>query len=164
LTESIDTETAGGRLLFHILGALAEFDKALIAERTKAGLAAAKRRGVKVGRKRELTAAQVGHARILIAAGERIGPVAGSLGVTRGPSTGPSHAFPSPPEFPRSPAVCHTATLRSSETLAVCCHALARGPAVRGPASKGGGGSTPTLLLDMVSATSRYSAHYDWRH
>lgn len=52
-------------------GALAELEKAtLTAERTKAGLAAAKRRGVKVGRKQELTAAQVGHARTLFASGE----------------------------------------------------------------------------------------------
>ena len=50
LSESIDTTSPGGRLLFHVMGALAEFERALIAERTKAGMAAARARGVHVGR------------------------------------------------------------------------------------------------------------------
>ena len=45
LSESIDTTTAGGKLIFHIFGALAEFERSLIRERTKAGLQAAKKRG-----------------------------------------------------------------------------------------------------------------------
>jgi DNA invertase Pin-like site-specific DNA recombinase len=53
LTEAIDTTTAGGRLLFHIMGALAEFERSLIAERTRAGMAAAKARGRHVGRPRK---------------------------------------------------------------------------------------------------------------
>lgn len=48
--DAIDTNTAGGRLTFHIMGALAEFERDLISERTKAGMAAAKARGVHVGR------------------------------------------------------------------------------------------------------------------
>jgi len=50
LTESIDTMTASGKLTFHIFGALAEFERNLIRERTKAGLAAARARGRKGGR------------------------------------------------------------------------------------------------------------------
>jgi len=50
LGESIDTTTAGGKLVFHIFGAFAEFERNLIGERTKAGLAAARKRGVKGGR------------------------------------------------------------------------------------------------------------------
>lgn len=50
LSESIDTETAGGRLLFHVMGALAEFERALISERTRAGIAAARARGRIIGR------------------------------------------------------------------------------------------------------------------
>jgi DNA invertase Pin-like site-specific DNA recombinase len=50
LSEAIDTTTAGGRLLFHVMGALAEFERSLIAERTKAGMAAAKARGKHIGR------------------------------------------------------------------------------------------------------------------
>lgn len=50
LTESIDTTSAGGKLIFHIFGALAEFERHLIRERTKAGLAAARARGRQGGR------------------------------------------------------------------------------------------------------------------
>lgn len=50
LTESIDTSTPGGRLIFHLFGALAEFERALIRERTHAGLAAARARGRRGGR------------------------------------------------------------------------------------------------------------------
>jgi len=45
LTENIDTATPGGKLVFHLFGALAEFERALIRERTMAGLAAARARG-----------------------------------------------------------------------------------------------------------------------
>jgi DNA invertase Pin-like site-specific DNA recombinase len=51
LTESIDTTSSGGRLVFHIFGALAEFEHDLIRERTIAGLQAARARGRKGGRK-----------------------------------------------------------------------------------------------------------------
>ena len=51
LTESIDTTSSGGRLVFHIFGALAEFEHDLIRERTMAGLQAARARGRKGGRK-----------------------------------------------------------------------------------------------------------------
>ena len=50
LTESMDTTTSGGKLIFHIFGALAEFERNLIRERTNAGLAAARARGRKGGR------------------------------------------------------------------------------------------------------------------
>lgn len=66
LTEAIDTETAGGRLVFHLMGALAEFERSLIAERTKAGLRAAKARGNHGGRPKKLTPAQINHAQRLI--------------------------------------------------------------------------------------------------
>lgn len=51
ITESIDTGSPGGRLVFHVFGALAEFEHALIKERTMAGLAAARARGRKGGRR-----------------------------------------------------------------------------------------------------------------
>ncbi len=50
LSESIDTTTSGGKLVFHVFGALAEFERELIRERTKAGLAAARARGRMGGR------------------------------------------------------------------------------------------------------------------
>ena len=55
LTEAIDTETATGRAMWQMIGVLAELERSLISERTSAGVKAAKRRGVKFGRKRKLT-------------------------------------------------------------------------------------------------------------
>lgn len=59
LTEAIDTTSAGGKLIFHIFGALAEFEHSLIIERTKAGLVAARARGRKGGRRPALAASDV---------------------------------------------------------------------------------------------------------
>ena len=57
--ENMDTTTSGGQLIFHIFGALAEFERSLIRERTQAGLAAARARGHMGGRPRRLTPDQV---------------------------------------------------------------------------------------------------------
>jgi DNA invertase Pin-like site-specific DNA recombinase len=57
--ENIDTTTSGGKLIFHIFGALAEFERNLIRERTNAGLVAARARGRKGGRPKALTARQL---------------------------------------------------------------------------------------------------------
>ena len=59
LQESIDTTTSGGRLIFHVFGALAEFERNLIRERTRAGLAAARARGRKGGRPRALDSKKI---------------------------------------------------------------------------------------------------------
>jgi len=59
LNESIDTTTAGGKLIFHVFAALAEFERSLIQERTKAGLKAARARGRKGGRPKALTPDQL---------------------------------------------------------------------------------------------------------
>ena len=58
LHENIDTSTSSGKLIFHIFGALAEFERNLIVDRTKAGLEAARKRGIKGGRKHKLTPTQ----------------------------------------------------------------------------------------------------------
>src|SRR5512144_2214577 len=55
ITEAIDTTTSGGKLIFHIFGALAEFERDIIRERTQAGLTAARARGRKGGRPKALT-------------------------------------------------------------------------------------------------------------
>jgi DNA invertase Pin-like site-specific DNA recombinase len=55
LTEQIDTTTSGGKLIFHIFGALAEFERDIIRERTNAGLTAARSRGKVGGRRRSLS-------------------------------------------------------------------------------------------------------------
>lgn len=60
--ENIDTSSPGGRLMFHMMAALAEFERAVIAERTCAGLAAAKARGSTLGRPKALREADVQHA------------------------------------------------------------------------------------------------------
>jgi DNA invertase Pin-like site-specific DNA recombinase len=55
LTENIDTTTSGGKLIFHIFGALAEFERNLIRQRTQAGLVAARARGKKGSRPKAMT-------------------------------------------------------------------------------------------------------------
>jgi DNA invertase Pin-like site-specific DNA recombinase len=59
LTENIDTTTSGGKLVFHIFGALAEFEREIIRERTQAGLESARSRGKVGGRPKALTAKEV---------------------------------------------------------------------------------------------------------
>lgn len=59
VTEAIDTSTSGGKLVFHIFGALAEFERSIIQERTRAGLAAARARGRKGGRKPKMSKSDV---------------------------------------------------------------------------------------------------------
>lgn len=66
VTESIDTTTPGGRLVFHIFGALAEFERSIIRERTRAGLAAAKRLGRIGGRPRSLSEKDIQAAKALL--------------------------------------------------------------------------------------------------
>ena len=83
LTEAIDTATPTGRAMWQMVGILAELERALIQERTKAGRAAAVARGVKMGRKPTLTPQQVAHARKLLDQGERTVQVAQLLKVSR---------------------------------------------------------------------------------
>ncbi|MCQ9615393.1 recombinase family protein [Paenalcaligenes niemegkensis] len=67
LMENIDTTSSGGRLLFHMMAALAEFERSLISERTKAGMAAARAAGKHVGRKPSLNCTQRAAIKIAIA-------------------------------------------------------------------------------------------------
>ena len=69
LTEGVDTTTSGGTLVFHLFGALAQFERDLIRERTRAGLKAAEARGRKGGRKPVVTAERLTRARALVASG-----------------------------------------------------------------------------------------------
>ena len=66
LTEAIDTTTSGGKLIFHIFAALAEFERAVIRERTLAGLAAARARGRKGGRPPALAAKDLAAAKAML--------------------------------------------------------------------------------------------------
>jgi len=82
LNEAIDTASSGGRLVFHIMGALAEFERALISDRTKAGMAAARRAGTSIGRPRALTQKQIDYAREALAErGDDLGTLADLFGV-----------------------------------------------------------------------------------
>ncbi|SEJ91446.1 recombinase family protein [Paraburkholderia diazotrophica] len=66
LTECIDTTSSGGTLLFHIMAALAQFERSLIGERTRAGMLAAKARGQHVGRRRAMTQSECVEAQRLL--------------------------------------------------------------------------------------------------
>jgi DNA invertase Pin-like site-specific DNA recombinase len=81
LTECIDTSSAGGKLIFHILAAMAEFEKSLIRERTIAGMQAAKARGRFPGRRRALTDDQCLEIRAAIARGAALQDVARTYNV-----------------------------------------------------------------------------------
>ena len=84
LTDGIDTTTAAGRFFFHMMAALAEMERDLIRERTMAGLAAARARGRKGGRKPALSARQIAQARLLLKHPDQtIEGIASSLGVSR---------------------------------------------------------------------------------
>lgn len=82
LHDGFDTSSSGGKLFFHILGALAEFERNLISERTIAGLQAAKARGRKGGRPPRMTPEQVAEARNLHANGNRLPDIAARYEVT----------------------------------------------------------------------------------
>jgi DNA invertase Pin-like site-specific DNA recombinase len=83
LTEAIDTETPTGRAMWQMIGLMAEFERSIISERTRAGMIDAKRRGVKFGRKLKLTTEQIDLARKLIERGEDRQKVAASFKVGR---------------------------------------------------------------------------------
>ena len=85
LTEAIDTTTAGGRLIFHIFGALAEFERNIIRERTIAGLEAARARGRRGGRPRAFGDERLAAATALLKdGGLTIREIAKQLGVSEG--------------------------------------------------------------------------------
>ena len=80
MTEAIDTETPTGRAMWQMIGVLAELERSLITERTRAGVKAAQRRGVKFGRKVKLTPDRLSHARKLIQQGTRATDAAKIIG------------------------------------------------------------------------------------
>lgn len=81
LTEGIDTKTPAGKLLLHVIGALAQFERDLIVERTKAGMAEFKARGGRVGKPPKLSPDDVKKAMKMIEAGDSVKEVAASFGV-----------------------------------------------------------------------------------
>lgn len=82
LTDSIDTGTASGRFFFHVMASLAEMERELTVERTRAGLEVARQLGRKGGRKRQMTESKIKSARKLLASGVPPRDVAGNIGVS----------------------------------------------------------------------------------
>jgi DNA invertase Pin-like site-specific DNA recombinase len=82
LTDGIDTTTPHGRFFFHMMASLAQMERELTAERTKAGLDAARRRGRMVGRKRRMTPSKIESAKQLLGGGMSPREVAHNLGVS----------------------------------------------------------------------------------
>lgn len=84
LHEALDTTTPGGRLVFHVFAALAEFIRELIVQGTHEGLAAARARGQRLGRPPAMTEEQILHARSMLANPEAsISSIAKLLGISR---------------------------------------------------------------------------------
>jgi DNA invertase Pin-like site-specific DNA recombinase len=82
LTDSIDTSTPSGRFFFHVMASLAEMERDLIVERTKAGLEAARKLGRKGGRKRKMTDSKIKSAKKLLENGILPKDVANNLGIS----------------------------------------------------------------------------------
>ncbi len=83
VTEAIDTTTPGGRLVFHLFGALGQFERDLIQERTRAGLLAAAARGRKGGRKPVVTSDRLERARTIIGKGLTVREAANRLKISK---------------------------------------------------------------------------------
>jgi DNA invertase Pin-like site-specific DNA recombinase len=83
LSETIDTTTATGELVFHLFASLAQYERALVRERVVAGLEAARRRGRRGGRPRRLDAERVAAAKAMLAEGKSLSAVARVTGMPR---------------------------------------------------------------------------------
>src|SRR5664280_397593 len=106
--EALDTTTPGGRLVFHVFAALAEFIRELIVEGTRGGLDAARARGTRLGRPPAMTPEQIRHARDLLTRPENtVASIARLLGVSRNtiykylPEISSAELYPTPTYPPR---------------------------------------------------------------
>ena len=82
LTDSIDTGTSSGRFFFHVMASLAEMERELTVERTRAGLEVARQLGRKGGRKPKMTSSKIASAKKLLASGVPPKDVARNLDVS----------------------------------------------------------------------------------
>jgi len=139
LRESIDTTTAGGRLVFHLFGVLAQFERELIRDRTVAGLTAARARGRVGGRPSKLSAEQVRQARKMYDARElTVEQIGAVLGVSR---TSIYRAL-GKTTTPARPATAAPVLAGPAERVAATTEAAGDAPAAvatRGPAPADGG-------------------------
>lgn len=101
LRENLDTTTAGGKLLFHVFGAVAEFERDLIRERTMAGLSTARARGRNGGRPKSLDNKKLAMASRLLKDGQTpVSEICEAVGVSRATL----YRYLKPDGSPRSPA------------------------------------------------------------
>lgn len=111
LSESIDTTTPAGKLVFTVLGAVAELERSLIAERVRAGLRNARAKGKRLGRPRVVVdAVQIGRLR---ASGASWGVVCARTGLTKGTAQRAFYSLPKNPtadSLPTIPPRAHPAT------------------------------------------------------
>jgi DNA invertase Pin-like site-specific DNA recombinase len=82
ITDNVDTSTPSGRFFFHIMASLAQMERELVAERTRAGLAVAKAQGRVGGRKRKMTKSKIESAKKLLASGMLPKDVARNLSIS----------------------------------------------------------------------------------
>jgi DNA invertase Pin-like site-specific DNA recombinase len=137
LHEALDTTTPGGRLVFHVFAALAEFIRELIVEGTNEGLAAARVRGVRLGRPPAMTPEQIQSARTLLTQPENsVSSIAKLLGVSR------STIYKYVPELTKQPILPLKAELQPDAAAIVAAAQPAR-PAGE-PAPTGRGPACPT--------------------
>lgn len=134
LTEGIDTTTSSGRLVFDIFGAIAEFERQLIRERTQAGLRAARARGRRGGRRTVITEDKLRVARELLAGGQHtMQQIAATIGVGR--ATLYRHleprGAPDTPPGPSPPPAAHSASAARMEKAATVDISVAPGRAPR---------------------------------
>jgi DNA invertase Pin-like site-specific DNA recombinase len=128
LHEALDTTTPGGRLIFHVFAALAEFIRELIVEGTREGLNAARARGVRLGRPPAMTAEQIQHARDLLARPENtVSSIARLLGVSR------ATIYKYVPNSPRAACQPTTGPCPTWPSMTSCCHRARQQPSHNKP-------------------------------
>jgi DNA invertase Pin-like site-specific DNA recombinase len=82
ITEGIDTSTPAGKLLLHVIGALAQFERDLVVERTKAGVAAHRERGGKIGQPKKIEGKKRERVIAMLKAGKKANVIAAAVGVS----------------------------------------------------------------------------------
>ncbi|MBB4611546.1 recombinase family protein [Sphingomonas yabuuchiae] len=111
IMENIDTTSSGGRLMFHMMAALAEFERALISERTRAGIAEARARGQKIGRPSALTPSDINDAQRAFAQSDMtMAAIALQLGVSDRTLRRHLNRSPDSPAVPGKPSGTYFST------------------------------------------------------
>ena len=148
LTEAIDTTTVGGELVFHIFAAVAQMERRLISERTRAGLVAARTRGRAGGRPTVMTAERLTAAQAMRAQGMTLIQIAAALGVGRSSLV---RALAQTPEATTSA----TANVGPNQTAIQLPEPVAPSAELIEPPAAA---STPMLALQLLGRSTRRGA------